>query len=806
MRPCLPTLAAALMIQAVTVPLHANLIWRSALDGNANAEIGVSGTAGGAMGALGTEDKNGKPDGALLFDGASYFDIGRLGPLNAGSISIWLRQDVNSGERGAVGVGASGGGTDAYFSFMSAAGTVRADLDDGALRRTYNGPLLTVGQWYHVVVTFDSNPTGSQQLRIYVDGALFGTPAGIANDIAPYVMTHNGLVGSERTTERFWNGALDDLRIYDNELTAAEVSALFSAGPQFGTSGDADGDGLPDIWEVANGLSASDNGSVNINNGPNGDLDGDTVSNLLEFQHSTRADKKDTDGDGLNDNVETKSGAWFNASNTGTDPLNFDTDGDGLSDGVENNTGTYLSATQTGSSPLNVDSDNDTMPDGYEVTNQLNPSSDADATLDPDNDLSPNLEEFQRNTKPQIADTDGDGLKDGWETLTGVWKSATNTGTDPSKKDTDGDRLSDGVETGTRTYLDAAHTGTDPNVQDSDNDGYTDQTEVVNQSDPTVFSSTPASLVKTLFVGGNATANLGADGALLGFLQDHFGLDAITYAQATGVAAGSEEGYNLVFLSSTPASGDLRTKFRDSLLPVINCEEAIADNTDGEFGFSNAVLTKSTTVTQLSLATHPITAGLPATIALFTGAPVETTSTSSLFEGLTAIASAVDGTVSAGTGAVGSSVAGFPMIYVAEKAQAVNPGTNTAGGAAPARRVQLPLTDPTFATLSPDALKLVGNSLDWAAGRLGAVTPGPASLFITGLSMNAAKTELTLTWSSETTAGVTYDILSSPNPALPLASWTSAASGLSATGTSTSRTVTVNPGAATRLFFVVRKN
>jgi len=57
----------------------------------------------------------------------------------------------------------------------------------------------------------------------------------------------------------------------------------------------------------------------------------------------------------LKDSVETNTGTWVSASNTGTDPSKADTDNDGFSDGVETNTGTYLSPTNTGTSPLVAD-------------------------------------------------------------------------------------------------------------------------------------------------------------------------------------------------------------------------------------------------------------------------------------------------------------------------------------------------------------------------------------------------------------------------------------------------------------------
>lgn len=50
---------------------------------------------------------------------------------------------------------------------------------------------------------------------------------------------------------------------------------------------DTDGDGLDDKWEEDHGLDPTDNGSRDINNGPNGDPDGDGVNNLKEQQSGT---------------------------------------------------------------------------------------------------------------------------------------------------------------------------------------------------------------------------------------------------------------------------------------------------------------------------------------------------------------------------------------------------------------------------------------------------------------------------------------------------------------------------------------
>src|SRR5262245_25819064 len=67
------------------------------------------------------------------------------------------------------------------------------------------------------------------------------------------------------------------------------------------TGADSDNDGLPDEWELRH--------FGNLNQGPNGDPDGDGLTNLQELAAGTNPNLADSDGDGYSDGVEVQAGS-----------------------------------------------------------------------------------------------------------------------------------------------------------------------------------------------------------------------------------------------------------------------------------------------------------------------------------------------------------------------------------------------------------------------------------------------------------------------------------------------------------------
>ena len=134
------------------------------------------------------------------------------------------------------------------------------------------------------------------------------------------------------------------------------------------TAADTDGDLLPDYWELQH---RTDAGMSNADADPDGDL----LDNAAEFVRGTDPNDPDSDDDGLSDFVESNSGVFLGAHDTGTDPLFGDTDGDRISDGDE-------VTNPLPSHPLLADTDGDGQDDLMEAEAHTDPSS-ADHNLIP---------------------------------------------------------------------------------------------------------------------------------------------------------------------------------------------------------------------------------------------------------------------------------------------------------------------------------------------------------------------------------------------------------------------------------------
>ena len=97
----------------------------------------------------------------------------------------------------------------------------------GALQFThvYDKTKFLVGAWRHVAVTYDG-----AMVRIYVDGTLSSTsaaPPPMLND-HPVRLGRKPVVAATQEFDQPFQGSLDEVRIYDHALSAAEVTALHS--------------------------------------------------------------------------------------------------------------------------------------------------------------------------------------------------------------------------------------------------------------------------------------------------------------------------------------------------------------------------------------------------------------------------------------------------------------------------------------------------------------------------------------------------------------------------------------------------
>ncbi len=209
--------------------LQEGLVAHYQLDGNGNDESG-NGNHGNVTGATPSTDRFGNESSAYSFDGIDdCFDaetaVFKTQPF---SIQVWFRTDSYS-----INSMVNYVNINQYYGW-----TIRNQYPDKSViffTNAENGATLSQLQtnlavnnnfWHHIIVTDDGTSR-----KLYVDGGLVDSSASQQVLWTSPMYLYLGASRPESSINpKYWfNGALDDIRIYNRAISALEVQKLYRA-------------------------------------------------------------------------------------------------------------------------------------------------------------------------------------------------------------------------------------------------------------------------------------------------------------------------------------------------------------------------------------------------------------------------------------------------------------------------------------------------------------------------------------------------------------------------------------------------
>lgn len=232
-RVALLAVLAAIPLGASAAPVQPDrgLLASYRLDGGAAVDA-VTGARAAVHGARAVDGHDGRPGGALWFDGqGAWVSLGtRLQPARF-TVSAWIRPDAVDRPMAIVSKVRNLPGHYArnLELRLDPGGRLFAHVPGGNAWDAVQGArALAPGRWAHVALTYDG-----AHAQLWVDGARDGAPLAVAYAQS---QTETGIGarpeagGPDGRTAAgpsfFFRGAIDDVRVYDRALPDAEVALL----------------------------------------------------------------------------------------------------------------------------------------------------------------------------------------------------------------------------------------------------------------------------------------------------------------------------------------------------------------------------------------------------------------------------------------------------------------------------------------------------------------------------------------------------------------------------------------------------
>jgi hypothetical protein len=176
---------------------------------------------------------------------------------SAFSIAGWIKLDTNDKERI---LSKSTDTTSEYLFAVDGNGRLALvpmdNLKSQLIYKTGN-TVLSTGTWYHVAATYDGSSNGSG-INIYINGSIDTVYA--SGSLGSYTAMENSSgpvwIGGWDDDDTWFNGKIDEIAIWDKELSAPEISNIYNGGIPIKLTGS----NLVAYWrmEEASGLTVVD--------------------------------------------------------------------------------------------------------------------------------------------------------------------------------------------------------------------------------------------------------------------------------------------------------------------------------------------------------------------------------------------------------------------------------------------------------------------------------------------------------------------------------------------------------------------
>jgi hypothetical protein len=211
------------------------------MSGNRAFDASGQGNYGTLTGSNGLPVRTiGKIGQGLSFDGVDdYVELGTPSIIRiTGSITLsaWIKASTLTGtDRRIITKGSPGGQGFSYgIDITNDNGSYQALMvltSSGAdYFGRYSATTISTGQWYHVVGVYNA---ANQTVDLYLNGALdngikLGTIQSSINDSSgdPFRIGTD----SQGIMSDYWNGLIDDVRVYNRDLTRDEIKRLYNSG------------------------------------------------------------------------------------------------------------------------------------------------------------------------------------------------------------------------------------------------------------------------------------------------------------------------------------------------------------------------------------------------------------------------------------------------------------------------------------------------------------------------------------------------------------------------------------------------